>query len=666
MSDKADSKGGLATFLTRFTAPIVGIISLITTLHNFTKLFADKDTELLTLISLIIAILLLIGVCLYYARFWKPELSDKNSSAFAPAPTDEQVKRQQQKEQQRKLVRRSAIAGLILIPILSIAGFAGWQHWQNQPIKGVLILVADFEGPDAQNYFVTKTIVENLESATEPYADVTVKRLNQILHQRQEARKIGEQRKASIVIWGSYGKTKDMVPISANFELLNPPEYLPELGAEAKGKVRTAAAAELENFTLQTRLSQEMTYLTLVTLGMSRYAVKDWDGAVSLFSAALEQTKEPVKLLDQSEIYFARAYSHQQKRDHKQAITDYSQTIKLKPNYALAYNNRGNAYSDLEQFNQAIKDYTQAIQINQNWGDFNPSYFGLPTAYSNRGITYSDLKQFDKAIEDLNQAIKLKPDYSNAYYNRGSVYINLQQFDQAIKDFNQAIKLKPTDSDAYIYRGVAYRNSKQFDRAITDYTQALKLSSDYALAYNNRGNVYSDLRQFDQAIIDYTQAIQLKPDYALAYNNRGDAYSYLKQFDRAIADFNQAIKLQPDDADAYNYRGAAYGEMKEYTKALADLNQALKLEPDTGDIYDTRGTVYRYMRKYDLALKDYTQAIKLDPTLDESYLWRGVIYLERAERQKAIQDFKQVLKLTKNPEFKQRAQQELEKMGNRG
>ena len=40
-------------------------------------------------------------------------------------------------------------------------------------------------------------------------------------------------------------------------------------------------------------------------------------------------------------------------------------------------------------------------------------------AYNNRGNAYVDLKQYDKAIADYTEAIRLKPDYAGAYYNRG-------------------------------------------------------------------------------------------------------------------------------------------------------------------------------------------------------------------------------------------------------
>jgi hypothetical protein len=123
MSD--ETKPDLTAFLAKFSAPVLGFISLVSSIYGFVKLFAEKDAGLFTLVSLIVGILLLLGICLYYARFWQPESQDKSHSAFAPSLSNEQVKTQKQKEKQRKTVRRSAIAGLILIPILTAASFGG-------------------------------------------------------------------------------------------------------------------------------------------------------------------------------------------------------------------------------------------------------------------------------------------------------------------------------------------------------------------------------------------------------------------------------------------------------------------------------------------------------------------------------------------------------------
>ena len=72
------------------------------------------------------------------------------------------------------------------------------------------------------------------------------------------------------------------------------------------------------------------------------------------------------------------------------------QAIRLKPDYALAYYNRGLAKYDLGDNQEAIKDYDKAIQINQNWGEL-----GLWAAYNNRGVAKYDLGDKPEAIKRL-------------------------------------------------------------------------------------------------------------------------------------------------------------------------------------------------------------------------------------------------------------------------
>ena len=64
------------------------------------------------------------------------------------------------------------------------------------------------------------------------------------------------------------------------------------------------------------------------------------------------------------------------------------------------------------QYDRAIQDYDQAIRLNPNWAE----------AFNNRGRAYSDKGQHDRAIQDLDQAIRLNPNFAEAFYNRGHAY----------------------------------------------------------------------------------------------------------------------------------------------------------------------------------------------------------------------------------------------------
>ncbi|MBI3582358.1 MAG: tetratricopeptide repeat protein [Nitrospinae bacterium] len=63
--------------------------------------------------------------------------------------------------------------------------------------------------------------------------------------------------------------------------------------------------------------------------------------------------------------WFEKGYQHTLKKEHDSAIEAYTNAIAIDPNYAYAYNNRGNAYGNKGQNDRAISDF----QKNCDMGD---------------------------------------------------------------------------------------------------------------------------------------------------------------------------------------------------------------------------------------------------------------------------------------------------------
>ena len=231
---------------------------------------------------------------------------------------------------------------------------------------------------------------------------------------------------------------------------------------------------------------------------------------VNYFKTLLTRT-EPARPLSQgeplvsAETYFRWGYTKSELGQYESAIADYDMAIQLRPDYAIAYNDRGVVKGKLGEYKAAIEDYDKAI-------DLKPDY---AMAYNNRGMARSALRQHEAAIEDYNIAIDLAPGYADAYYNRGNTKSALKEYKVAIAGYDKAIDLKP----------------------------------DYAMAYNNRGNAKSILRQYKAAIEDYDEAIRLNSDYAMAYYNRGSAKTNLGRVSEAALDFQTALELAEQTGD---------------------------------------------------------------------------------------------------------------------
>jgi len=295
--------------------------------------------------------------------------------------------------------------------------------------------------------------------------------------------------------------------------------------------------------------------------------------------------------------FLERAITFAVRGDYDMAIEDFTEALKLQPNNGAIYTLRGRAYvakaskkvvSETDDFSeitvwtfdtltpklvkiyeQAINDFTKAIKLEPN----------NAVNYRERGRAYSYKKYHDKAVADHNQEIRLNLNDAKAYAARGNTYHNKGDYDKAIADFNQVIQLDPNNALAYAWRGYVYEQEDDYDNAIEDYSQVIELKPNDIDAYRRRSVVYMFKNDHENRIADCSQIIRLKPNDTEGYGCRGFGYYDIGDYDRAIEDFSRWIKLKPDYI-SYRARGEAYANKGDYNKAIADYNQALKLDPN--------------------------------------------------------------------------------------
>ena len=188
----------------------------------------------------------------------------------------------------------------------------------------------------------------------------------------------------------------------------------------------------------------------------------------------------------------------------KNSITLFDHVLNVTRNNWLINNNRGLAYKNLGDYPQAIKDFDEAIRIKPEYAE----------AYYNRGLAHKALGNAGQAIADYSRAISIKPNMAEAYNNRGNAYGESGDCNLALMDFKAALEINPSFAEAYMNRGNAYNCLGNYQQAIEDYGRAIEKKPDYAASYYNRAVAYSKMGNGKLAILDLKTAAGLGDERA--------------------------------------------------------------------------------------------------------------------------------------------------------
>jgi tetratricopeptide (TPR) repeat protein len=92
---------------------------------------------------------------------------------------------------------------------------------------------------------------------------------------------------------------------------------------------------------------------------------------------------------------------------------------------------RGIENSQRGRYDQAIQDFNEALRSKPN----------DPLLITYRGVVYYAKGQNDRALQDFNKALAINPNFGKAHYQKGMIYYHQEKFGQAAAELRKAKSL---------------------------------------------------------------------------------------------------------------------------------------------------------------------------------------------------------------------------------
>lgn len=333
----------------------------------------------------------------------------------------------------------------------------------------------------------------------------------------------------------------------------------------------------------------------------------DFDEAIAVYTEVLKDKTLPNQR--RATLLTDRGVAYARRQSPREAIENFNSAIKLFPEYAAIYNNRGNVLLGIGAVGEAMKDFNRALILAP----------GYTAAYSNRAGAYMKLGRIQLALDDYTKAIRLVPVNPAALTGRGRAHLAAHRPQGAIRDFTRAVTFDSRFSAAYRSRAEAKMITGSYKEAVEDFSRAVAFDSRNPDLYVLRGEAYLEAGNLASAIKDLATAIDLNPRNARAYVERGFAYAKAEAYDEALNDFARALELEPRSAKAFAYRAWSYRQ-RQPELALQDVEVALKLDAASAEAYWVRGEIHEAQGRGTLAVADFEKALSLDPRMKRAEL----------------------------------------------
>ncbi|MBW2272293.1 MAG: tetratricopeptide repeat protein [Deltaproteobacteria bacterium] len=336
----------------------------------------------------------------------------------------------------------------------------------------------------------------------------------------------------------------------------------------------------------------------------------------ALLTLALGCQNDEQKLAE----FMERAEQYSEEEQHREAIIEYRNVLKIDPNNATAHYELSKSYMAVSKIKEAFWELNETVRLDPANTEARLS-FGAMSLLA---------KDYDEALAQGEAVAEIDPEADQAYLLIGQALENLDRGEEAEESYKKSIELAPDNHNYITLLAGYYQRSDRSDQAEPLYHQATEVEPSFA-TFTNLGRFLAGQggREVDaEAAFREALAVSEGDQIAKAHKNLAAYLFYTQREDEAIAILREGIGKSEEKLDLIYTLARYYGSVGETEKADALLREATEADTSSPTAFLTLSAYLGKSGDLEGALEAADSALEIDPVSKEARLRKAEVLVD--------------------------------------
>lgn len=317
--------------------------------------------------------------------------------------------------------------------------------------------------------------------------------------------------------------------------------------------------------------------------------------------------KKAKQLVEQGDKFFRQ-------KDYRNAIDQYSQSIKLVPNNGNAHFWKGYAHYYLKENDLALVDLDLALSQK-----YKPAEI-----YKVRWFVNYEAKNYDAALDDINKLGQLEPGNTDFMLALGDIYLGKGAYREALDPYQKAALKYPENGDLFYNLARVHFNLNETDgQALAAETAIKKGTKSLGEAYYLLGDARQKQKRIPESTEAYQRSLSAKPEQYEVYRNLAELYRASSRIEEAIEISKRGLRIFPNDGNIYTDLSWFYSLSDRHDDAVQAALAGIRFAPAQPMAYTNLCRAYNDSKKPEMAISACNNALKLNPNDGETNFYLG-------------------------------------------